>query len=574
MFNAFRKSGEFYCYSEPVHEIVLHLANWAGALDDLITPRSDLRHPETELHYFSELNAVKSAWKHEIDKAFVYGDPFAAATPKGLAAYLSSLVKAAPKRAFIQECRTIWRLEKLKEMVPGHHLTLLRHPWDQWHSYKSTDYFDIANQVLLNQALRAHGTKPLAIHLLKERIRFERFECDSIAGQFSHFSERRLAPEENYTLFFAFWVAAQIESVKHSDFEIYIDLISTDPGQREKFQAFLKNLGIQNVQLDDCHIPQLSYSHKDTEFFEPLEREVWSWFEADKSVAIHVSEVQAKLDLLRRPLGSVSSTPLSLIRAIEHREARKLGQLRKTVGELNASAIRFQADSEVRISEIERNLKLERENAERNLELERETAKQNLELARAEVERERAEKVTLLENQERLIGAFSTASQLQAQRISNFTHELTVARSELDSVRQSFSWRVTAPGRWISRALRGGLRKTVALIQVTGRAVRTYCLKLARLIPGGTRALRMATTPFPPLKRKLIHFSSVRSGSKQTPMRSNPIPSSSSEPKGDAAANNGSPLGRRQFRRLRAKRLLQELVAREASGKPHSIEET
>ena len=585
MFNAFRRSGEFYCYTEPVHEVVLHLANWAGALDDLIKPRSDLRHPETEHHYFSELNAVKSAWKNEIDEAFIYGDPFAASSPNALAAYLSSLVEAAPKRAFIQECRTIWRLGKLKDMVPGHHLTLLRHPWDQWHSYKSTDYFDIANHVFLNQALRAHEATPSAMHLLKDRIGFERFECDSIADQFAHFSKRRLAPEENYVMFFSLWAAAQIESLKHSDFEVYIDLISTDTVHREKLQSFLKKLGIQNVQLEDCQIPQLSYSRKDSEFFEPLEKEVWSWFQADKSVAIHVSEVQEKLDRLRRPLESRSSTPLTLIRAIERREARKLDQLRETIGQLNASAVNAQAGAEARISELERtlklesentkrNLELELENARRNLELERESARQNLESERAAAERERAEKMTLLENQGRLIGEFSTASQLQAQRISDYTHDLSVARSELDALRQSASWRVTAPGRWVSRAVRGLTRKAAAVLRTIVRVILACFLEIARSIPGGTRALRVAATPFPPLKRKLIHFASVRLGPAQTSVGTGPRHSSLSELKDHAVAHNGSHLGRRQFRRLRAKLLLQELVAQESSGKPHSPKET
>ncbi|MGN6550811.1 MAG: hypothetical protein ACTHJ3_13085, partial [Pararhizobium sp.] len=268
MFSLFRKhESGFTCFQEPLHEEVI----WSlGDREILLGTTSDnrkaLRHPQLDRPYFLELYETYDAWKDVIAKPMVYDDYFGGAEGVDTAAYFAALVKAAPQRAFFQDCRTSSRIGKLKAALGGHHAYLWRNPWDQWWSYKSTDYFEIAQLLALNAL-----NPPEAIEELRRRIGFEPWHDADTRRELEHFYARRPSPEHSYLAYYTLWLSGLIEGQAHADLLVSIDALSTSDDERRRVTDALAEVGVGGFSFADCRIPQSVFSDDERAFFEQIE---------------------------------------------------------------------------------------------------------------------------------------------------------------------------------------------------------------------------------------------------------------------------------------------------------------
>lgn len=269
IFNAFRRSkAGYWAYQEPVHEIVLSAKDNPDVLASCTSETlATLRHPQLEKPYFYELQQTHQAW-HDfvIEKKIIYDDYFGASSIEPLKRYLQALISSAHGRPVIQECRTSCRIAALKQALGGTHIYLWRNPWDQWWSYKSTYYFDITSQLILNAP-----SHPDVITRLRGEIGFKEFHDADISKEFAHFDRKRLPADRSYLVFYLLWCLGLLEGMGSADILLNIDALSLDNAYRDDVQNHLLQFDITDIDFSDCKIPQTYYDEKDRAFFEAQE---------------------------------------------------------------------------------------------------------------------------------------------------------------------------------------------------------------------------------------------------------------------------------------------------------------
>ncbi len=271
LFNVFRRSPVgYWCYQEPIHEIALLSKDNP---DDMLNCTGEnvrsLRHPILERPHFYELHNTVKHWRESITKEIIYDDYYGMYAHSQRSKYLCALVDGAQGRPVIQECRTALRIAAIQQDLGGVHLYLWRNPWDQWWSYKVTDYFDIVNQLILN----APGS-PKVIASLKLKVGFKEFHSEDIQIEFTHFGERKLSAEHSYLVFYTLWCLGLLNGMEHADTLINIDVLSDSMTSREKTLKCLADLGIDGLDFSDCEVSQARYGKEDTAFFQKLEDQV------------------------------------------------------------------------------------------------------------------------------------------------------------------------------------------------------------------------------------------------------------------------------------------------------------
>lgn len=273
LFSVFRRSkAGYYCYQEPVHEIALLSKENPENLLQFTGEKMDaLRHPSLKQSYFFELYQLAEFWREVITKPIIYDEYFGGAANgnEGLIKYLKTLITHAKGRPVIQECRTSCRISVLKQSLQGTHIYLWRNPWDQWWSYKCTDYFDITSQLILNAP-----NHPDVIDRLRREIDFEEFHDEDISKEFAHFNLNRLTAENSYFIFYLIWCLGLFEGMDNADLMLNIDTLSTQPNYREEVKNQLLQWGITDLDFTDCQVPQTYYGTEDRAFFVMQEERV------------------------------------------------------------------------------------------------------------------------------------------------------------------------------------------------------------------------------------------------------------------------------------------------------------
>jgi glycosyltransferase involved in cell wall biosynthesis len=351
VFNVFRRAhdseGPLYtAFQEPIHELVYEAANRPERL--LIdtgrgTKQRLLRHPELDAPYWQELYEIHDAWRRIFAEEIVYSDYFGGYAPEKTAGYLAAIIAGAPRRPFIQECRTSLRIERLKSALGGLHIHLWRNPWDQWWSFKSDEYFDTALQLILNAP-----QCPPAIARLKRAITFPAVAGATPRGQFDFYARRRPTAEASYLTFFMLWTLALEHGRRAADIDINVDLLSTSAEYRRSVEAKLAGAGIKNLDFSDARAPQAFYGEADVAFFRPLEkrvREMLTQSDYQAATLDVLDEIRAEAapaarrDGLERELARLRE----VVRRVETREAQLLAH---HVSESDAARqVRLELDS-------------------------------------------------------------------------------------------------------------------------------------------------------------------------------------------------------------------------------------
>ena len=271
MFNKFRQPElGYWCYYEPLHEILIHtLENPDKLLEIHDKDRINLRHPELDNPYFYEFHEMSDAIGASFHKSFSYDDYF---FPDGLDnselnVYLKTLIENAQGRPFLQCCRSMGRITRLKREHGGIHIYLWRNPWDQWWSYKKG--FDTYNLLILNAE-----NLPKFLYELKNELHTPDFHDSDIYVEHAHFHKPWLSASGSYQLFYALWCHGMLEAMPCCDLSIQIDMLSSSNTYRCKIQCEMEKLGLNVPDFSDCHIPLAIYGLNDKVFFQQAETHI------------------------------------------------------------------------------------------------------------------------------------------------------------------------------------------------------------------------------------------------------------------------------------------------------------
>ena len=360
LFKAFRRSDvEYWCYQESLHEAVID-AN--DKPENLIQGRGEdlvkkLRHPRIDVPYFQELYDTWPAWKGTLSASAIYNGYFAPSNADIGISYWRALAKVAKGRPVFQECRTAARIGAIKEQLGGYHISLWRNPWDQWWSYKVAQYFDVANQLIINAP-----NSPAPVRVLRSALGFETYSHVDIAETFAHFWVKPLSAEESYLVFYLLWCLGLQEGAKHAHLMLNIDRLSDSPAYRDEVQKQLEAAGIIGIDFSDCHIPQGVYSEQDNVFFVALEDKVYGWLKAGGWSQHDLNQVQALRQQFspaswREPIGALTTLDLAeqatRARALVRRFETKVAEIAREGAAKVAGAEAGAQQSEIRAQQAE-----------------------------------------------------------------------------------------------------------------------------------------------------------------------------------------------------------------------------
>lgn len=291
LFKVFRRSAAgYWCYQEPLHEAVVDANEDPQRLlhdrgDDLVR---ELRHPSLDANYFHELVEVWPAWKDVLPGGAVYDAYFSPPGQDIGIAYLRTLINAAKGRPVFQDCRTSGRLREIRQALNGFHIYLWRNPWDQWWSYKVSEYFKAANLLIINAPYL-----PKAVRTLVEELHIENWSHEGVAEGVANYWNKTLTSEQSYLIFYLLWCLGLREGMAHADLMLNIDRLSDSAVCQAENSALLKAAGIAGIDFSDCSVPQGRYSEKEQAFFHALEERVHRWLMDDGWSPPEIERMQA-----------------------------------------------------------------------------------------------------------------------------------------------------------------------------------------------------------------------------------------------------------------------------------------
>lgn len=569
MFGTFRRStAGYWCYQEPLHEYIRHVADSPERLLDVdFHVGSALRHPELQKPYFWEFYEVRDAIAPLFKKDLSYDSFFARERDpsfESVATYVGALLHHARGTPMLQCCRSFGRAAALRGRFGGKHIHLWRNPWDQWWSYQVDIYFEATNQLILNAS-----DLPPVLRSVKQQCSIYDFHDSNIEIEIAHATSHRLHARQAYFAFYSLWLYALIETERIADISVNIDMLSSSTVYRDRSLATLAAAGIAELDFSDCHIAQAVFSSADRAFFESVENDVHALFSAQ---GYDATDLASALSYRAECVPSPRRTSAQLIE-----DATRIRQLaitqndrladaqrtveanvvafersRKLVDGIQEEAARLREHLQRRVDEISLlNEQLEeaahlREHLQRRSDeiplLNEQLARMKLELdtavTLAEMRQQEVQQLTgelALRNDE--IASAIANARLQQQALlttreyaANLENEISAARSRVDELHREMthwsnvandihghlqavyatrSWRVTAPLRWIKRGLR-----LSRLVSLTG-LIRGAQNSATRLVAFTAHYLRAR----PALKRILIrmlarfprHYQKIRS---------------------------------------------------------------
>jgi hypothetical protein len=232
-----------------------------------------LRHPTLDKPYFKELYDAAQYWKDLVTKPIIYDQYFETDCTQGLEDYINALLLGAKGRPVIQECRTSSRIGAIKSRFAGIHIYIWRNPWDQWWSYKSSNYFDVTTQLLINA-----NPHPSIIDKLKAEIKFIEYHSDKLQDEFDFYDSFRLSAEDSYLSYYVLWLLSMHSAEVSADLQINMDYLSENLDYQNLIIKELLTRDIDGIDFTDCKLFRNHFSNNDKEFFSSIENRAHKLF--------------------------------------------------------------------------------------------------------------------------------------------------------------------------------------------------------------------------------------------------------------------------------------------------------
>ncbi len=518
--NVFRRSSTgYWCFQEPLHELAFFCReNPAGLQEDHGETKAQLlRHPKVDGSYFKELLECWPIWKDAIKKPIIYDAYFGGKNEDIGIAYWRSLAEAAHGRSVFQECRTAGRIGAIKSQMGGSHIYLWRNPWDQWWSYKVTPYFEVANQLIIHAR-----NVPKPMQSLLAAFDLPVYEENDLAGEFAFYGEIPFTSEQSYQVFYLLWCLGMHEGLEHADLMLDIDRLSDSAEYQSKTQARLKEVGIDGIDFSDCRVPQGRYLEKEQAFFVPLEERVHQWLirggwhqldldqiltlrqqcqPASWSVPIanlapsdlaeqtsRVRELVLRYETTLAYRASKNAAKLSEAETKAQRAEAKAQQAEAKAQQAEAKAQQAEAKAQQAEAKAQRadNKAQRADTMAQQAEAKAQRADSKAQQAEAKAQRadtmaQQAEaKAQQAEAKAQRAEAKAQRAEAKAQRAEAASNQ---ALTQLDAVYASWSWRITAPLRWLaSPFMRWDSMRTVPVVPTFADRMIRWAMMQPRLV--------------------------------------------------------------------------------------------
>jgi len=263
LWNKFRQHGGYWCYYEPLNQVLAkidtqNLLTWA--YDTNTSGR--LRHPAIDKYHLWEYKDLLIPGQTGVPyfkKSFSFDDFCNNDENPDQKKYIDFLLRGAgDKTPLLQFNRTALRIRWFKTHYPDViHIYLARNPRHQFHSYLSmlrSEKLDIfLTMDLLTASINRNSQyfKPLAERIPLCEYHFGSFEDERLV--YSHLLPL-YSDKEKYYIFYFTWFSALLENALHNDFILNIDLLSADPGYRRKVMERFEALDIRGIDFEDAAI--------------------------------------------------------------------------------------------------------------------------------------------------------------------------------------------------------------------------------------------------------------------------------------------------------------------------------
>jgi hypothetical protein len=205
---------------------------------------------------------------YALKKPAIYDKYFASPDGKFHGEYRQRLIRAARGWPVIQGCRTSAHINAMKMSLGGFHLYLWRNPWDQWQSYKVDGYLCAANLLINNSARH-----PEVIKHLRSEIGFSGYDANDVAAQFEWFRDHPLTPEKAYLVFYILWYLGLREGVAHADLLVNIDRLADSAEYQNQILDGLSKNGLEGIESFECAIHRAHWGEGDRDFFLRVEKQ-------------------------------------------------------------------------------------------------------------------------------------------------------------------------------------------------------------------------------------------------------------------------------------------------------------
>lgn len=268
VFNTFRKNEEEYlCYQEPFHEYIgLSLFDKDKLLKIDEKTSLSLRHQKLDKPYFYEYSLNFEEISNNFNNSLSYKNFF---KKDGLDEYIKVLSNVPEKRPVLQMCRSFGRVKFINDVKKGLNIYLWRNPWDQWWSYKITDYFYTTNLLIIN----AENDSPF-LQEIKSLLDVKWFSSDNVEEELGYYHNVKLSSYDNYLLFYSLWCYSFLSCIDLCEIDINIDSLTSSEEYRTNIIQELNKYSISGIDFDDAKSPVGYFSDQDKEFFLKIEKTI------------------------------------------------------------------------------------------------------------------------------------------------------------------------------------------------------------------------------------------------------------------------------------------------------------
>lgn len=265
LWNKFRQVDRYYCYYEPLHQVMAKLT--PENIDFMMTRDfNSVHHPEIEKYYLHEYKSLLKEGQTGIPyfkKEFSYDQFCMNEENPALKRYIDYLVESSGEKIPVLKFnRTAFRGEWFKKNYPGSlNLYLVRNPRDQWQSYhdlyRRTNYdgFFLMDLIIAGLNKDKRDFLPLSGNIPLVCCPHSQQDTEN---DFYRIVLGIYPDEEKYFIFYYIWFNSFIKNALHSDLIIDINRLSRDPVYNKRVTLFLKEWGIDDIDFSDAGIEEYS----------------------------------------------------------------------------------------------------------------------------------------------------------------------------------------------------------------------------------------------------------------------------------------------------------------------------
>ena len=276
-FNVFRRSSAgYYCFQEALHPATFFLRdNPQDLLKFHTSTYETMRHPNLDKPVFYEVAATSSAWREKITYSAIFDGYFGSVQADNGVEFFRAILNT------VRDKKPVFQ-----ECRTAGRIGLIKGQLGGFHIYLWRNPWDqwwsyktIDHLDYQNREIISAPTTLAAVATLRSQLSFQKTHSELMPK----IQDGVLTSEERYLTFYLLWCLGLHEGLQYAHLLINIDKLTESKSYREYILDRLAANGIDQLDLSDCHIPQGNYFKEDKTFFSVLEDKVHEWLTDDLS---------------------------------------------------------------------------------------------------------------------------------------------------------------------------------------------------------------------------------------------------------------------------------------------------